>query len=347
MQFLVTGATGFVGGWIVERALAAGNQVRIIARDVEAAARLLPPDAELVLGQLTDAPLLGRALNHVDVLVHAAAAYQYGHGLGDRMRRETPEVARSVLNAARRAGTPHVIDISSAIVFAPHSAGPRTGVTDLESPQWSRADRRWGDPYLASKVVAYEATLRARSSGQPVTSVHPGMVFGPRDRGPGVSGSVLLSFIRNRIFPVGMIPWVDVRDVADLVVGVAAATPGGRYLLSRDWLPLRDLAQSVDRVTGRSRMRVFLPRPFVKLLASINDRSHGQLGPRLAPRASIEYLLGNAGTLDGSTGVAALGRPYRSVDETVHDTFEWWARNGMIAPLEAGAALHAAEPRTA
>lgn len=333
----MTGATGFVGGWIVDRAVAAEHQVRVLVRDGEAARQRLPAAVEVLVGQLTNAALLNRALAGVDVLVHAAAAYQYGHGVGTKQRTDNPAVSRAVLDAARRAATAHVIDVSSAIVFAPHPDGPHRGVTDVDSPLWTESDRRWGDPYLSSKVLAYRDTQVARAAGLPVSSIHPGMVMGPRDRVPGTSGAFLLGFLRERLFPATFMPWIDVRDLADVVIAVAEVKPGGRYLVSRDWIPLQHVAASVDRVTGVRRRRVFLPPALVLALARLNDLTGGRANPRLAPRPSLEYLLGNRGHIDNSTGVAALGRCFRPVDETVRDTIAWWAANGLVKPAEAGA----------
>ena len=346
MRLLVTGATGFVGGWIVDGAVAAGYQVRVLVRDGAAAGQRLPAGVEILVGSLTDEALLDRALAGVDALVHAAAAYQYGHAVGTQQRSNNPEIARAVLAAAGRAATPHVIDVSSAIVFAPHPDGPLRGVTDVDSPMWTEADRRWGDPYLSSKVLAYRDTLAARKAGLPVSSIHPGMVMGPRDRGPGVSGEFLLGFIRERLFPATFMPWIDVRDLADVVLAVARLSPGGRYLVSRDWIPLQDVAASVDRVTGIPRRRVFIPPSLVLSLARLNDLTGGRANSRLAPRPSLEYLLGNRGHIDNSTGTVALGRPFRPVDETVHDSIAWWAANGLVRPGEAGAAAQsgAAKP---
>ena len=74
-------------------------------------------------------------------------------------------------------------------------------------------------------------------------------------------------------------------------------------------------------------------------MASLNDRAGGRLLPGLPDRPSVEFVLGDKGVIDGSTGAAALGRPYRPFEETVRDTVSWWAANGSLTRAQAGRAV--------
>lgn len=334
MHILVTGATGFVGGRIARTAAAAGHHVTALARDPRgSAATALVEDGIRVRGaDLNDGSVLDTALDSVDVLVHAAATYSLQRTAGPSMQIETPALSRSVLEAARRAGTPHVIDISSAIVFRPHKGGPRRGITDIDSPRWKPTDLAWGDPYLASKVLADAETDRAKDLGLPVSSVHPVLVIGPEDRGPGTSGALLLSLLDGRALPGVMAGWCDVRDVADAVLAIAGRPPGGRYLIAAETLSFRAVCRTLDRLTGRSKRRFFMPRPLVAGVARLNDLTGGLLDASIPRRASLEYLLGTRGPIDGESGLPALGLTYRPFETTVTDSLEWWARNGMLDP---------------
>ena len=332
MRFLITGGTGFVGGCIARTAAEAGHQLIVLARDQEgAAAKMLTEVGIDVRGaDLNDGAALDTALDSVDVLVHAAATYSLQRTADPRMVAETPALSRSVLKAARRAGTPHVIDISSAIVFKPHESGSRRGTTDVDSPRWKPGDLAWGDPYLASKVLAEAEADRARGLGLPVSSVHPMLVIGPDDRGPGTSGALLISLLDGRALPDVMAGWCDVRDVADAVIAVAERTPGGRYLISAETLSFRALCRTLDRLTGHRKRRIYMPRPLVAAVARVNDLTSGLLDGSIPRRASLEYLLSIRGRIDGSSGLPALGLSYRPFETTLADALDWWARNGML-----------------
>ncbi len=332
MRFLITGGTGFVGGWIARTAAASGHEVIVVARDPHGTAAMALAKAGISVRavDLGDGAALAAALDSVDVLVHAAATYSLARAADPRMLHETPALSRSVLEAAARAGTPHVIDISSAIIFKPHESGTRGGTTDLDSPRWGTGDLAWGDPYLASKVLADQAAEAARAQGLNVSSIHPVLVTGPEDRGPGTSGGLLLSLLDDRALPDVMAGWCDVRDVADAVLAAAGRPPGQRYLIAAETLSFRAVSRTLERLTDRRKRRFFMPRALVKAVARLNDLTGGSLDASIPKRASLEYLLTTRGRIDGSSGLPALGLSYRPFETTVADSLDWWARNGML-----------------
>jgi dihydroflavonol-4-reductase len=331
MRLLLTGVTGFVGGTVARSALAHGHDVRAVVRDPTRASSVARAGVQVIPGTLTDSTALAAALEGVDVLVHAAATYAYGRSHGERMIRQNPAITEVALEAARRAGTPHTIDVSSAVVFKPYPSGPRAGVTDVDSPRWQPGDVHWGDPYLRSKVLSDAVAARFRREGLPVSSIHPTSVIGPGDGVPGTSGAILIGLSRYRIQVEGALGWNDVRDLAAAVLAVAARAAGGRYLVSAGTRTLREMSRMVDAAMGCDRRRVFIPRPAARAMASLNDPFGGRLVPRMPPRPSLEYLL-TTGPIDGSSGLPALGLRHRPLEGSVKDAFEWWASNGMLPP---------------
>jgi uncharacterized protein YbjT (DUF2867 family) len=137
---LVTGATGYVGGRLVERLVAEGRPVRAMARD---AARLRSLDgveatrADLLTGDGLDAALAG--VDTAYYLVHsmeaaAAAGPNGSSSFGDRDRR----AARNFVSAARRAGVRRAVYLGGIL--------PPAG-TPLS-------------PHLASRLEVEEILLR-------------------------------------------------------------------------------------------------------------------------------------------------------------------------------------------
>ncbi|MDZ7781062.1 MAG: DUF2867 domain-containing protein [Gemmatimonadota bacterium] len=88
LKVLVTGATGYIGGRLVERLLAAGYDVRVMARDPRRAeARPWAESVEIVQGDLLEPESLRSALAGVDVAYYLVHSMASGEDFEDRDRR--------------------------------------------------------------------------------------------------------------------------------------------------------------------------------------------------------------------------------------------------------------------
>ncbi len=104
MRVLLTGATGLLGGALLELLLARGHEVRCLVREGSPrASRLDPRRVELASGDAGDAGALSRALSGVEALLHVAGI----------------EHAPAVLEAARGMEDPRVVVVGST---SAHSA---------------------------------------------------------------------------------------------------------------------------------------------------------------------------------------------------------------------------------
>mgnify|MGYP006272656549 CR=1 FL=1 len=84
-RVLVTGGAGFIGSFVCERLLARGCAVRVLDNldpQVHQGARpVLPPGIEFLQADIRDGAACARALEGVDVVVHAASAVGIGQSL--------------------------------------------------------------------------------------------------------------------------------------------------------------------------------------------------------------------------------------------------------------------------
>src|SRR4051794_14752319 len=152
-RVLVTGATGYVGRRLVPALIAAGHEVRALARDP--AATTLPAGSEAVQGDLTDPASLARAVEGVDVVVHLAAV---------TADRKPPPGGYDAVNAV---GT-------EALASAAAGAGVRAFV------QLGGIDTGRGTPgpYLAGRRRGEAAVAQ---SGVPYALLQPSIMFGGPD----------------------------------------------------------------------------------------------------------------------------------------------------------------------
>jgi len=146
----ITGATGFVGQALVERALAEGFAVRALARQEQ------PPRKGLtwVHGDLADKRALARLMKRVECVIHVAGVVN----APDKAGFDAGNVAGTltVVEAAKKAGVPRFVFVSSL----------------------SAREPRLSD-YGASKARAEKLV---KASGLDWTIVRPPAIYGPRDR---------------------------------------------------------------------------------------------------------------------------------------------------------------------
>ncbi len=330
MRVLVTGGAGFVGRATVRALVEAGHRARIVSRDAWPSGSLFEKlGVEVVVGDAQERSVIDFALKDIDALVQAAATYRYDRG-ASKVMANNAALARTILEAARDAGTSKVVDISSLVVFAlGHS--PVSEDTQLTGP----GDRGWTDPYLRSKVESELVGRELEAAGLPRVTVHPGVVIGPEDTAMGPSSGFVTNLLRGGLSVDTHAPWVDVRDVARGIVLALDQPGGGRFALTSGVVSHRELGAMIDEITGFSRGRRFLGASVLRPLARLNDMVAGRLGA-LPERGSIDWLVGNAAAVDTTRATRELGLSFRPLRETVADAIRWWAEHDSIDRRLAG-----------
>lgn len=212
---LVTGGTGTLGRAVLARALAAGYEVRMLSRRPASGSGSGSglPYAWLT-GDLRSGGGVAAAVSGAEVIIHCATT----NGGGD------VQTAQNLLDAARVAGTRHLVYISIVGVDAVPLA------------------------YYRAKL---EVERRIANSGVPFTVL----------RATQFHDLVTRLFAVQRRLPVLMVPRgisiqpIDVRDVADRLVRFADTSPAGRApdLGGPQVCTATNLAQTYLRARGRRR----------------------------------------------------------------------------------------------
>ena len=110
---LLTGATGFVGSAVARVLAARGHRLRLLVRPTSDRRNLAGVDAELALGDLTDAASLARAAAGCRYVMHVAADYRFWVPDPDAMLRANVEGTLAVMRAAQAAGVERIVHCSS------------------------------------------------------------------------------------------------------------------------------------------------------------------------------------------------------------------------------------------
>ncbi len=250
MKVLVTGATGYVGGQIVEGLLAAGYAPRCLVRSPEKARRLVEKGVEIHFGDVTEPSSFAEALRGCDAVIHLAAIIEEKPRRGVTFERINFEATRNLVDAARAQGVKRFLHMSAL-------------GADVNGPT----------PYFRTKGKAEEYV---RNSGLDFTIFRPSFIYGPGDAVYSMLARVI------NLSPFGLYPLfgdgsyrsqpVAVGDVARGFVN-ALTTPeavGRTYDVGGpEALPFREQLRIIGRVIGKRVRFLPLPLAFSRMLVRV------------------------------------------------------------------------------
>jgi len=245
----VTGATGFVGGALLEEASARGHEVRALARREQGEV----PGVEWVRGHLHDREALAELVANAETVIHVAGVVNTPDPAG--FHHGNVEGTLQLIEAAMVAGVPRMVFVSSLSAREPHLS--RYGASKRH----------------AEKLVS--------ASGLDWTIVRPPAIYGPRDR-------EMLDLFRMAKWgvvpmpPPGRTSLIHVRDLARLLL---ALVPGGEEVTHQVFEPddareegwsHRDLARAIGWAVGRRPWVPHLSKPMLERLAGADRLVRGR-----------------------------------------------------------------------
>jgi len=127
--------------------------------------------------------------------------------------------------------------------------------------------------------------------------------------------------------------WVDVRDVADVVVA-ALGRPGRRYLVPGESIALPH--ETLRTVTGRRLPAIRIP---LKAALPVLMLGYNTGWPFLPHAVEGSRVVAMGTCVDYSATVDELGIRGRSLEESMRDTVRWLAEAGHIDASAVGHGL--------
>ena len=340
---LVTGATGMLGSYIVERLVASGWKVRALARRPERAGWVEALGAEVVAGDILHPPSICRATRGSDAIFHCAAAI----GSGDDwqlFRNGNVVGTQNMIEAARAVGA-RLVYVSSTAVFGQDRYFPTP--TDEEKPLPTLPKR---DVYGRSKQEAEAEVLRAHARGRIwATVVRPPVMYGKRDRqfAPRIA-----PILRRGVFPLirggrSTMSLVHASAVADGAVraGTTQAAAGRVYHLTNDFeVTVADLVRFAAEGLGCRILTPSVPLPLARMafkgLGLVLVA--GGRGDLASHAMGTLAMLSRNNPLSSQRARRELGwAPRIRPCEGVPAAFRWWRESHEQAESRTGGGHHA------
>jgi len=325
---LVSGGSGFIGGWCIIALLNQGytvrTTVRSLSREAEVRARLAtqaPVDKlSFFAADLTSDAGWDAAAAGCDYVLHVASP------LGVDNPKDPNELiipardgALRALRAAVKAGVKRVVLTSSvAATYRPHTTG-----------DWVSDETIWTDPtekgvgaYPQSKTIAEKAAwdfIAQHGGTTTLATVNPALVLGPVLTKDGLGSVQVIQRLLNGSMPgaprLGF-NIVDVRDVADLHIRamLAPEAAGQRFIAAGPYLWMADIAKVLRAKLGAKAAKAptrLLPNFVLRLIALFD--------PTLK---AVTANLGQKHEFSAAKAQKTLGWTPRPVEQTIVECAE-------------------------
>lgn len=321
MKTLVTGATGFLGGHLVDELCRRGDarDVRVFAQS--RSERLAGLGVDVMTGSVLSAADLGRALEGVDRVYHLAGMVSRKAEDAHRMYQVHVEGTRLLCQAARAAGVARIVLASTSGTVAVSERADE--MPDETSPPPLEIIARW--PYYASKLYQEETARRACADGPELVIVNPSLLLGPGDERLSSTRDVLSFLARDiQVVPPGGINVVDARDVAAaLPAAMERGRPGERYLMGGHNWTLVEFFGRLERLTKIPGPRLRAPGNLAWLAARAQAAVLRQLGRTPPVEPSSVEMARYFWYFDSTRARDELGFTPRDPSETLHDTVRY------------------------
>ena len=258
MKLAITGATGFVGGRLLDAAVADGHQISALTR------RPMPARASVdwVSGSLEQSDALDKLVAGAEAAIHLAGVIS-GRTAAD-FDRANVDGTQAMIDAARKAGVKRFVHVSSIAAREPELS-----------------------LYGGSKAKSEQLVA---ASGLPFVIVRPPAVYGPGDRETlelfkmAKLGVVLLP-------PEGRVSLIHADDLARLLLALAAPGAPSSVTVEPDdgraggWTH-KEFAEALGHAVGRNGVSLSIPSGLLRFGARADRLLRGDKAKLTADRAA-------------------------------------------------------------
>ncbi len=330
MNILITGATGFIGGFIVDEALNRGMQVCVAVRPTSSRKYLTDPRIQFLELNLGNKEQMKERMGNLkfDYVVHAAGATKCLHA--EDFFRSNTDGTKNLVQALIELQMPlkRFVFVSSLSVYGPVAEKqPYREICLNDKPQPNTA-------YGRSKLAA-EQYIESLSS-LPYVILQPTGVYGPRERDYFMMAKSIKS---HTDFSVGYKPqdltFVYVLDVVQAIfLALDCQKTGGKYMLSDgEVYSSRTFSDLIHRELGKPwLLRIKAPIWLLRIITFCGEYI-GRMTGKISALNNDKYNIMKQRNwrCDINPAINDLGyKPKYQLDEGVRLTIKWYKENGWL-----------------
>jgi nucleoside-diphosphate-sugar epimerase len=244
MTFLLTGATGFVGGGLARSLVAEGHRVRAVVRTPEKARDLAALGIDVHQGDVTDKESLRNPMTGADGVFHVAGWYKIGERDKSQAFRINVDGTRHVLELVEELRIPRAVYTSTLAV----NSDTHGRIVD----ETYRFTGRHLTVYDQTKADAHHLAESFIARGVPVIIVQPGLIYGPGDTS---SVRTTLQQYLQRKLPLlpkqTAFAWAHVDDIARAhMLAMEKGQAGRTYFICGPVHTLEEAMEMAESITA-------------------------------------------------------------------------------------------------
>ena len=270
MNYFITGATGFLGSYLVEELINRHNQnpensIKIIAlkRETSKIPTKLQNYSTSILewvdGDLLDVVFLDKITKGIDRIIHGAAIVSFEPKDKKEMHQTNVKGTANIINAALANNIKVFCQISSVAALGQPLASQQNENVKINANNKTNEltfideKARWTPEYTGLSAYAFTKNLaelevwRGQAEGLDVVVVNPSFVLGYDENNR--SSTVLIDYIKSEkpYYGSGFSNFVDVRDVAEMTISLLENSElyNERYILNGGTVPYSELMPKI------------------------------------------------------------------------------------------------------
>ena len=321
--YLVTGATGFLGSTVVDQLAEKGARVIALVMRDDPAKERLPEGTEIAYGDVTDRKTLGEvfaSLGENACVIHCAGIVSILSKPGPELYRVNIDGTKNIVQMCRAHHVKKLVYVSSVHAIPEKPCGRVMREIRRFSPELVEGG------YAKSKAAATEYVLENAGEELNASVVQPTGIIGPRDYGISNISRTIISYCRGRL-PAGVKGGYDFVDVRDVAAGVISCAEKGRtgecYILSSEYMTIKQMLQTLQRVSDGKKVRMFIPSGLAKVVSPAVEKISLKLKKKPFFTPYSISVLGANGRFSHEKASKELGYSPRKLSRTLGDTYFW------------------------
>lgn len=288
MKVFVTGGTGFIGKYLVEKLAKRGDDVVCLTRNLSTANLPAYNNVEFVEGDILNPESYEKFLKGLDVVYYLAAFVDHDPSKKNLSYDINVKALKTFFELAEKNNVPRVVYLSSAAVYHP----TRDGIPD----EYSEFPKKFINHYSYTKYLGYLEVQKSIKRGLNIISILPTSIYGP---GSPLFFDLMDFLYKKRIFFKNFLNnKLSLAEVNDVVSAILLAQekskPKESYIVSGETVSMERFISEMEKYFKIKIKKIFIPNFLISLVFFMAGFFGKILNRKFYPNTeTLSFLNGN------------------------------------------------------